>query len=67
MKLIFTFISCIILSGCGDGFRNNPRQQVEDRKICIEGGMDVAINAMNEVVCIPKLDEYTNLQTEDRK
>lgn len=54
MKHITVFISiCLFLSGCDAGYRDSPKQQVEDYKICVDGGMVPYRNGAAEIMCAP--------------
>lgn len=54
---VLAVLSLVALSGCSDmsawdEVRNSPEQNVHDKRVCVDGGMDYATNAYGEVRCI---------------
>lgn len=54
MKLVVLSILVVTqLVGCYE-YRNSPQEQVEDAKICRDGGLDYFLTGMGEITCRPK-------------
>ena len=53
-KLLITVAIAFLLTACDDGYRDSPQQQVEDLKICKEGGMFAYLTSVGEIKCMPK-------------
>lgn len=57
MKFKLTYIVILIamlLTAYNDGYRDTPQQQVEDMKICKDGGMEAYLTVVGEIKCVPK-------------
>lgn len=53
MKNIILCAAALILCGCDSPYRNSPAQQVEDYKICKDGGMRPYSSGFAEIKCAP--------------
>lgn len=53
-KVLLTIGIVSLLTACDDGYRNSPQQQVQDMKICKDGGMDAYHTFDGEIKCLPK-------------
>lgn len=55
MKLVVLSVLVVTqLVGCYE-YRNSPKQQVEDAKICRDGDLGYFLTGMGEIKCKPKL------------
>ena len=53
-SVILSMLVITQLVGCYE-YRNSPKEQVEDAKICRDGGMDTYKTLSGEIKCTPKL------------
>ena len=53
-KVLLTIGIVSLLTACDDGYRDTPQQQVQDMKICKDGGMEAYLTVVGEIKCLPK-------------